>query len=382
MLNVPYITATMRKRGLSAAALADACEVSREAVSKWLANESLPRPKKLAVLAEKLGTTVDEILGIVAVPEPVVAYRTRLNRATTGPARQAGEEVGRHLRELLQYVDRDSLFEPPVLRSPSLEEAYIRQAAAAVRRGLGLSPTDVVSRDQLFALFHEFGAYLVPVFWGGDKDGHENAMSVYLPESKSSFVMFNLGCRQDDFKYWLAHEYGHCLTLHALQEDKGEKFAETFAQHLLFPDELATQALEAIRATTCNADALAVANWFAGKYDISVITVVRAADRIATLCHQKPTGLATQRFYAIWKVQRKSSPTMAEVLFGSAEPTAAEYVAKSEELFRTPVFRALGKWQQSTGGRSPSFVAAAFNLDLGQAVSLSKAVSQLALSLG
>lgn len=199
-------------------------------------------------------------------------------------------------------------------------------------------------------------------------------MSVYLPDSKSSFVVFNLGCRQDDFKYWLAHEYGHCLTLHTLQDDKGEEFSEAFAQHLLFPDELAAQALEAIRTATCNTDALAVANWFAGKYDISVITVVRAADRIATLRQQKPTGLATQKFYATWKVQRKSSPTMAEVLFGSADPAATEYVAKSEELFRTPIFRALGRWQKSTGGRSPSFVAAAFNLDLGQAVSLSKAV--------
>ena len=108
-------------------------------------------------MAEKLGSSVDELLGTVFVPEPVVAYRTRLNRATTGPARQAGEEVGRHLRELLQYVECDSLFEPPVLRSPNLDEAYIQQAAAAVRMGLGLSPTDVVGREQLFALFREFG---------------------------------------------------------------------------------------------------------------------------------------------------------------------------------------------------------------------------------
>lgn len=43
-------------------------------------------------------------------------------------------------------------------------------------------------------------------------------------------VLFNVGCRLDDFSYWLAHELGHCLTLHALTGDAGERFAELFAQ--------------------------------------------------------------------------------------------------------------------------------------------------------
>lgn len=374
MLNVPLITSAMRKLGLSQAALADACEVSREAVSKWLNNESLPRPRKLSVLAEKLQLTVEQLMGIVARPEPVVAYRTRQKRGMSDEAHTAGLEVGRHLQELLQYVDRSALFEPPVLREPSLDENYIQDAALAVRKALGVAPTDVITREQLFELFHDFGAYLVPVFWGGDKDGHENAMSVYLPDSKVSFVVFNLGCRQDDFKYWLAHEYGHCLTLHALQGDQGEDFAEKFAQHLLFPDELAGQALDMIRAAKSRTDALAAANWFAGKYDISVITVVRAADRVAQLRGERVTGLATNQFYGAWKSQRKNAPTMAKVIFGSDKPSSVEFVKGSEKIFRTPVFEALRAWQEANGGRSPAFIASAFNVSLGQAVELSKAV--------
>jgi transcriptional regulator with XRE-family HTH domain/Zn-dependent peptidase ImmA (M78 family) len=374
MLNLPLITSAMRKLGLSPAALAEACDVSREAVSKWLSDESLPRPRKLSILAEKLQLSVEELLGVSRRPEPVVAYRTRQKRGMSDEAHDAGLEVGRHLQELLQFVDRSALFEPPVLRGPSLDEGYIRNAALAVRKSLDVGPTDVVTREQLFELFHEFGAYLVPVFWGGDKDGHENAMSVYLPESKVSFVVFNLGCRQDDFKYWLAHEYGHCLTLHSLQGDQGEEFAEKFAQHLLFPDELAGEALATIRAAKSHVEALAAANWFAGKYDISVITVVRAADRVAQLQGEKVTGLATRQFYASWKAQRKSAPTMTKVIFGTEKPSMVDFVKGSEKLFRTPIFEALHSWQDANGGRSPAFVASAFNVSLGLAIDISKAV--------
>lgn len=374
MLNISLIKSAMQKLGLSPAALADACEVSREAVSKWLGNESLPRPRKLSVLAEKLQLSVDELLGVTRRPEPVVAYRTRQKRGMSDEAHTAGQEVGLHLQELLQFVDRSALFEPPVLREPSLDEDYIQNAALAVRKNLGVGSTDVITREQLFELFHDFGAYLVPVFWGGDKDGHENAMNVYLPDSKVSFVIFNLGCRQDDFKYWLAHEYGHCLTLHTLQGDQGEEFAEKFAQHLLFPDELASQALATIRAAKSRVEALAAANWFAGKYDISVITVVRAADRVALIRSEKETGLATSQFYGAWKSQRKNAPTMTNVIFGTEKPSPVEFVTVSEKMFRTPVFEALRGWQKANGGRSPAFIASAFNVSLGQALELSKAV--------
>lgn len=370
MLNVPLLKTTMAAQGLSQTALAENCGVSKEAVSNWLAEESMPRPGKLALLAEKLGLHVEDLV-LSEEAEPVVAFRMRNNRAITGSAKDAGDEVGRHLRQLLPLTESKTLFEPPHLRAPSLDEAVIRDTAFAVRASLKLSPTDVVSKEQLFELFHDFGAFLVPVFWGGHRDGHENAMSVYLPDSKSSWVVFNLGCRQDDFKYWLAHEYGHCLTLHKLQGDEGELFAEKFAQHFLFPDELAVQALTAIHASS---EPLAVANWFAGKYDLSVVTVVKAADRVAQLRGEKVTGLATARFYGEWKKSRKSAPTVANLLFGAEAPAAAEYVVRSEEVFRTPIFRAMGKWQRESGGRSPSFIASTLNIGINDATELSHAL--------
>jgi transcriptional regulator with XRE-family HTH domain len=371
MLNVPAIKAAMRSLGLSGKALADACEVSKEAVSNWLSGEAVPRPRKLAILAEKLNLTVDDLLVGEETPEPVIAYRTRLNRAPTGPAKEAGDEVGRHLRQLLPYTGTKALFSPRHLENPVFDEAYICEAAEATRASLEVGPSNALTSAQLLELLHNFGAIVVPVFWGGDRDGHENAMSVYLPESKASWVLFNLGCQVDDFNYWLAHEFGHCLTLHALRDKAGEDFAELFAQRLLFPEPVAEEALAAIRAS---GSPLTAANWFAGKYNVSIVTVVKEADRVAKKRGERSTGLLTDRFWGRWRKARKSATTVAKVVFGVDAPSPSEYVIKSEEVFRTPVFRALAKRQHEDGGRNPAFIAAALNLDLKQANDLSQAL--------
>lgn len=377
MLNIALIKLTMRQLGLSGKAVADSCDVSKEAVSNWLVAESIPRPSKLALLASTLKLSIEQLFvpDEGEPPEPVIAYRMRNNRPPTEAAKEAGEEVGRHLRQLLPFTGTDALFTPRHLASPTLDGAYISTVAAATRSSLGIGPTETVTHGHLLSLFHTFGAVLVPVFWGGDKDGHENAMSVYLPDSKASLVLFNMGCRLDDFSYWLAHEFGHCLTLHALQGDDGEAFAERFAQQLLFPDELAKQALAQIRESL---EPLAVASWYAGTYGLSIVAVVKASDRVAEAAGEKNTGLATGAFYGNWKLSRKTTPTAAKELFGTESPTPMEFIVKSEQLFRTPVFHAMARWQRDEGGRSPKFIAAAFNLRLGDAVALSYALWDLA----
>jgi hypothetical protein len=49
---------------------------------------------------------------------------------------------------------------------------------------------------------------------------------------------------------------------------------------------------------------------------------------------------------------------------------------KSEQLFGTPVFRALAKFQQLEG-RSPAFVAATLNVNMGDGLVLSQALAEL-----
>jgi len=366
MLNINAIEAEMRKLGLSGTALADACGVSKEATSNWLKGESIPRPSKLARLAKVLNLPVESLLEVTQTVQPVFAYRTKLNKPVTGELRELAEDQARHLEQLLPFVEVDSEFEPPLLKNPSLEEERIRKAANAVRASLGLHYSDVLSTEQLENLFRTFGAILVPVLWGLNKEKHENALTVFLPESKTSWVVFNLGCKQDDYKYWLAHEYGHCLTLHGLSEEDGEIFSEKFAQHLVFPDEVAHACLERIKA---GEDGNQLIQSFAETYGISVITVLRAVDRLSEQLFGSKTGLECGRFYAKWNLSRKSVPSVSHEIFGTDAPTSKDYIDKSESRFKTRVFEALQKFQKVEGGRNPAFIANALKIGLGDAVS-------------
>lgn len=373
MLNISAIESAMRTLGLNGKTLADACGVSKEATSNWLKGESIPRPSKLAILSQVLSIPFDTLLEIVAPTAPVFAYRTKKNKPVTGPLRAAAEEQARHLEQLLPFVDGRSEFEPPLLREPSLDAERIRLAAIKVRQSVDLSNKDVLSTDALERLFHLFGAIFVPVIWGLNKECHENALTVYLPESKVSWVVFNLGCKEDDYKYWLAHEYGHCLTMHALNEEDGEVFAEKFAQQLVFPDEVAHDCLERVRLSQ---DMAAVIKEFAQKYEISVITVLRAVDRLSEQLYGTKTGLGTQKFYAAWNATRRNVQTMSKVLFGTDAPLQSDYIAKAEAAYKSPVFKAIQSFQESEGGRNPAFIASVLNVGLGDAVGLSHVLWQ------
>lgn len=371
MLNLLIIKNAMDKLGLTGTSLAQACQVSKEAVSNWLSGDSIPRPGKLPKLAETLHLTVEQLFVSDETPAPIVAYRTKSNRPVTGAALDEAQEVALHLRELSQYVEPSLKYEPRQLKDPQLEIDYVRGIAAETRGSLGLAPDQVITNVHLVRLFKSFGAYLVPVFWGLNKERHENALNVYLPESKESWVVFNVGCKRDDYKYWLAHEYAHCLSLHKLQDEAGEMFSELFAQFLLFPDEVAQSCLAELQSAKKPMD---VANSYAERLDISIVTVVRGLDRLLIEQKQPKTGLENGSFWRRWSTGRAKMPSFAQELFGTDRPDVEDFIAKCEQVYDTPVFKALANLQHQEGGRNPSFIAATLKVGLGEAVGLSHAL--------
>ena len=100
----------------------------------------------------------------------------------------------------------------------------------------------------------------------------------------------------------------------------GETFAERFAQKLLFPESIATKALEALRSA---GDRMAAASWFAGSFDVSIVAVVKAADRVAKQRGEAPTGLDTEPFYGAWRAQPQeiSDSSASAVRNERARPT-------------------------------------------------------------
>jgi transcriptional regulator with XRE-family HTH domain len=375
MLNLTLISDRLTALGWGPPQLAEACQVSREAVSNWLSGESLPRPRKLRQIAEALAVAPNDLLvSSSRQPEPIVAYRTKRNAPASPEALETAADVARHLRELVPYISRDNLFAPGVLETPQLSDDYISKAARQARARAGLSTTEPIRHAHLISMHQDFGSILVPVLWGEEKSGHENALSVYLPESKSSWVIFNLNARIDDFNYWMAHELAHCYTLSVLQGDLGETFAERFAQELLFPEEVAAAALDDIMASDHAMNRVA---FHAKAHDISTVTVAKQIDRISVQRTGQPTGLIDDQFWNDWNMSRNQQPTVAYALFGIDSMTSSQYIDASERIFGTPIFRALGRWQEANGGASPSFVATALNIQLGDALFISKALSTL-----
>ncbi|OWJ55943.1 helix-turn-helix domain-containing protein [Paraburkholderia caledonica] len=373
MLNTNLIAEAMATLAMNQSDLAAACDVSRESVSNWLQGESLPRPKKLRALAEALQVEIEALLTTeTSLPEPVVAYRSKRNQPVSDGAIEAASELARHLRELARLVPTENLFSPAVLQEPSLDEDYVCKAAAQTRERAGLSAIEPVTRNDLIRLHALFGSILIPVLWGEDRVGHENALSVYLPETKSSWVVFSLNARSDDFNYWLAHELAHCYTLHALQGDDGERFAERFAQELLFPQEIAKQVVNEIKSSD---DPMAKARFYATAHDISIVTVIRQIDCAALAMNQSKSGLENDDFWAEWNSTRSAVPTIGHTLFGSEKFDVSTYVTGSEKTFGTPFFKALAQWQREEGGRSPAFVASAMNVSLRDAVEISHFLS-------
>ncbi len=370
MLNLEKINLVMSELSLNQAAIADYCKVSREAVSNWFSGQSTPRPLKLKALASALGLTQTELLQPrEKSPAPVVAYRTQLRVPATDGAIQAAEELAYHLRELVPFVVGESLFTPPRLDNPTIEDGYIRKVTEQIRSRKGISNRAPITRENLLDLHHTFGSLLVPVFWSGEKIGHENALSVYLPESKSSWVVLSLNARNDDFNYWLAHELGHCYSLHELRDDDGEKFAERFAQELLFPHDAAIDAIERFSKAE---NAMDEAEYLAKMFGISVITIIRQVDRVASLLGKPSSGLETEQFWKNWKANRHLVPTVSQTLFGQDSLSLEDYIENTEKYFCTPIFKAIAAWQINEGGRSPAFIASALNIDLDDAYELSK----------
>jgi len=149
MLNVELIKSAMTQLGLTGTDVAKACGVSKEAVSNWLNGESIPRPSKITALSTALKIATEELFvpDPSEPPSPVIAFRTRMNRAPSLEIQEVGEEVGRHLRQLLPFIGAQ--FSPRQIVNPKVDERLIEENAKAIRAELKLGATEAVTHGHL-----------------------------------------------------------------------------------------------------------------------------------------------------------------------------------------------------------------------------------------
>ena len=338
-LNTKRIIEVMDELGFNQARLAKDLDVSRTIVSSWFKGRKFPRPDKLLKLGVTLGLPFqDMVQKSVTATEPVVAFRKKGRRKTTDAHITNAKEMGRLLERLVPYLPFDGLFQPPVLKEPRLEYSYIQKAAARIRSEIGVENNASIDFKQLTKKLNEFEVILIPVFHG-QKEHHENALHIYLPNSRTTWIYLNLDSNTQDFKFWMAHELGHVLSP-SLTGEAAEDFADAFAQALLFPQERAKEAYKAMKRLRSTRSRIKHILSLVDSLIISPITIYMAINDYATEKELDVLELEPD-IYAVTTSLNKKYLNVSETLNDGEAFTASEYIQMSKKLFQSRFFEAL-----------------------------------------
>lgn len=347
-LNKTNIDAAMAAQGLTQTALAETLGVSKEAVSQWLKNKSFPRPDKLLRLGKLLSLSFNELVDLNDPHEPVVAFRKMRGTKTTADHIKKAQEMGLFLKPLVNYLPYETLEVPPVLKSPSCDYEYLQQVAQKVRSDIHVGEDDKIDFTHLIRRFGELQTVIIPVLWGS-KVKHQNATHIYLPDSQTTWVYLNLDTNIHDFKFWMAHELGHCLSP-LLRGDEAEDFADAFAGALLFPQTLAQPAYTSVLKKLSDMDKVKAIVSIANEHVISPYTVFLQINKYAESISQQTFTFSALLHSQITKFNKKF-PLMSKALLGEIEPdeiNPKDYLAASAEAFDTPFFEILKKYLQAS----------------------------------
>ncbi len=361
LLNIRLIRDAMQKRGLNQAQLSGKIDVSRTAVTKWFNGEDFPRPDKLLKLGLVLGLDFKRLVIEETDPfEPVIAFRRKGGHKTTEKHVERAKHMGALLSALAPLLPFDNLVRPATLLQPANEYQYIQRVVRKIRQDIGVAQDAPIHFRDFVDRFASLHTVLIPVLWG-NKDHHENALHIYLPESMTTWVYLNLDSNIHDFKFWMAHELGHVHTPD-LRENEGEDFADAFAQALLFPEESAAKAYAMVRLGRSEGARITRIKEIAAEFGISPTTVNFSLHAYAHEHSIKPVD-AGHAIHAASTNFNKKFPTVSERLFTRIPPSPKEYIAVAREEFHSPFFDVLKNYMRKSAV-STGFVETLLQLPL------------------
>jgi len=351
----------MDEKGLNQAGLAQSLGVSRTIVSAWFKDRKFPRPDKLLKLGLELGLPFqDLVIKSVTASEPIVAFRKKGRRKTTDLHIENAKEIGQLLDVLAPYLPFEGLFQPPSLKAPKLDYSYIQKAAQRTRSEIKVKDSRPIAFEQMIAKLNNFEVVLIPVFHGR-REHHENALHIYLPTSKTTWIFLNLDSNLHDFKFWMAHEVGHVLSP-SLTEDSAEDFADIFAQALLFPETQAKRAYISLNRLRSTRSKIRNIIRLADPLTISPITVYKAINDYAIASGLAELNLEPD-IYAATTNFNKNYPNVSEILFDGKPYSASDYIKKTKELFGSPFFEAFRVYL-SENEKSSGFIQSILNCSI------------------
>jgi hypothetical protein len=283
--------------------------------------------------------------------------------------------MGRLLEKLVPFLGHDPFTTPVRLKKPVLAYDYLQGLVTKIRLDLGLDPSKPIDFGDLIGKFTELQAVLVPVMWG-KRNRHENALHIYLPGSQTTWVFLNLDSELHDFKFWMAHELGHVLSVSLLERDDSdtaEDFADGFAGALLFPQAAAGEWLAPYHRAKTPKGRVRVLLEAAREYVISPFSVYKELEKLAEAAGLKFESLDPRLLHAEIAAFNAGFKTISEMLFDGHKPSADHYMRKALEEFATPVFKALGECNQQQA-LSESVISRMFDIPLVDAKELKAAL--------
>lgn len=344
----------IQKKGLSQSDIADKLNVTRSAVSKWFKNKAFPKPKILLELSLLLG---ENLIKYIQKNEykPVIHFRKVGNKTTKNEHYETAEYRGYALKELVEYLPFETLTHPKVLHNPINEYNYIQSAVTNYRSEMGV--TRVLDFSHIINFFNECHAVLIPVLWG-EKEAHENAMYIYLPDSMTSWVYLNLDTNIIDFKFWMSHELGHIVSNNSkkVETEKSEKFADRFASALLFPKQFAQEAYSNIKNIRSTGAVINYILELAQEFVISPYTIYSEIEH-----YVKANNLSFNNL-KIWPATtnfKKNYPILSKS-FVNNEYDIKDYICNIEENFKTPIFKMVRSYYKNNPNKSYGFIEKVF----------------------
>jgi Zn-dependent peptidase ImmA (M78 family) len=345
-LNIELAKSQMENLGLSAAGIARELAVSRTIVSDWLREEGkqkFPRAGSLLKLGKLLKLSREDLVIKTDPNEPVIAFRKRQGTKTKDIHIDNAKSKGRYLSKLIPFLPYETLEMPPVFKAPSCDYKYLQEASVKVRKDINLTDDSILKFDHLIERFNDLQAVIVPVLWG-KQSNHANAIHIYLPESQTTWVYLNLDTNLHDFKFWMAHELGHCLSPN-LSGDEAEDFADSFAGALLFPENKARDAYGVIASKKTKASQVKEIIELAKNEYISPISVLKEVNAFASHYQLPELDLFSPYFYAAVGNFNKAFENVSIAMFEDlSNVSSKQYVAELERVFRTPFFNLLRQY--------------------------------------
>ena len=314
MLNLPVVQTAMRRKGLSAAAVARACGISRGAVSSWLNAGQAPRPRMLLKLSRLLELDYTQLVDAEPRRDPVVLV---CGAPALGQLVELAEDAREKLLDQARtawwsqaYVHAASAFSPARLGNPQSSPDYLGRLSREIRAELYVPAGEPLTAAHLLKLLRSLRVCLVPLLRPLAERVKDRVSVVYLPAEDACVATLSLSVPTAELAHWLAYAYAASLVLHKLPAPQAHAFAQALA---------------------------------------------------AELAPRPPK-------------RDRESVTLHSSLFGDEMPTPEAFVYRCEALLNCDVFEALRRFQRQEGGRNVAYVQRTLNVSLADAMGLSMAL--------